>query len=251
MKKQIILTIVLFLSLSTLSLTPKEIINLSETKYNGELSSYVEMTMQIVRPRYTRSIAVKNWLAKENGTQKSLALITSPAKEKGQCFLKDGSQLWNWNPTIRRLIKLPPSMMSQGWMGSDVSNDEILKEFSLEVDYTHRLIGEEVIDNYSCYHIELLPKEEADVTWGKIEMWIAKEAYYQMKACYYDEEMYLVKTHKASKITDFDGRKLPAVLEILPAEDPDNKTIMTIHKMTFNQKVKERFFTQQNMKRVK
>jgi len=225
----------------------KEIVRLADTKYNGEKSSYSEMTMTIVRPKYKRNIEFKGWAI--TGGQ-ALTLVTAPAKEKGQTFLKSGNNLWSWNPTIQRLIKLPPSMMSQGWMGSDFSNDDILKESSLVKDYTHKLVGTESIGGLKCHKIEMIPLESAGVVWGKINLWISTVDYFEMKSEYYDEEGYLVKTHICSNIKVFDDRKLPAVIEIIPADEPGNKTVVTIKAMQFNLPFAKDFFTQQNMKRV-
>jgi len=226
----------------------KDIVRRADTKYNGEKSSYSEMTMTIVRPKYKRSVQFKNW-AQTGGD--ALTLITAPAKEKGQSFLKSGNNLWSWNPTIQRLIKLPPSMMSQGWMGSDFSNDDILKESSLVKDYTHRMLKTEMVNGLKCYKIELIPLEEAGVVWGKINLWISVDEYFELKSEFYDEDGYLVKTHLASKIITLDDRRLPSVMEIIPADEPGNKTVVIIIKMKFNIPIAGNFFTQQNMKRVK
>ncbi|MDD2612250.1 MAG: outer membrane lipoprotein-sorting protein [Bacteroidales bacterium] len=226
----------------------KDIVRRADTKYNGEKSSYSEMTMTIVRPKYKRSVQFKNW-AQTGGD--ALTLITAPAKEKGQSFLKSGNNLWSWNPTIQRLIKLPPSMMSQGWMGSDFSNDDILKESSLVKDYTHRMLKTETVSGLKCYKIELTPLEEAGVVWGKINLWISVDEYFELKSEFYDEDGYLVKTHLASKIITLDDRRLPSFMEIIPADEPGNKTVVIITKMKFNIPIADHFFTQQNMKRVK
>ncbi|MDP4276783.1 MAG: outer membrane lipoprotein-sorting protein [Bacteroidota bacterium] len=226
----------------------KEIVRKADTKYNGEKSSYSEMSMTIVRPTYKRTVEFKGW-AISNG--KSLTLVTAPAKEKGQTFLKSGNNLWSWNPTIQRLIKLPPSMMSQGWMGSDFTNDDILKESSLVKDYTHKLLGKEAIEGLSCYKLVLVPLEKAGVVWGKIVLWVSTEDYFELKCEFYDEDGYLVKTHQASTVRTFDDRKLPSVIQIIPADEPGNKTIVTIKAMKFNLPFEAGFFTQQNMKRVK
>lgn len=225
-----------------------EIVRKADTKFKGEKSSYSEMSMTIVRPKYQRTLDFKSW---SEGTEKSLTLITAPAKEKGQSFLKSGNNMWNWNPTIQRLIKLPPAMMSQGWMGSDYSNDDILKESSLVVDYTHELKGSETIDGYDCYVIDLIPLEDADVVWGKITLWISKKEYMELKAAYYDEEMYLVKTHLAHDVKTFDNREIPSIMEIIPADEEGNKTIVTIKTMKFNIPLQANFFSQQNMKRIR
>ncbi|HNW50223.1 MAG TPA: outer membrane lipoprotein-sorting protein [Prolixibacteraceae bacterium] len=235
-------------ALNVYSQDATEIVRKADTKFNGEKTNYSEMSMTIVRPKYKRSLEFKSW-AETN--KNALTLITDPAKEKGQTFLKSGNNMWSWNPTIQRIIKLPPAMMSQGWMGSDYSNDDILKESSLVTDYTHKFIQSENIDGNDCYVIELLPLENSDVVWGKIILWISKDEYISLKAEYYDEDLLLVKTQLAYNIKTFDGRKLPSVMEIIPADEPGNKTVVTIINMKFNMAIEKDFFSQQNMKTIR
>ena len=142
-------------------------------------------------------------------------------------------------------------MMSQGWMGSDFTNDDILKESSLVKDYTHKLTGRETIGGLKCYKIELTPLENAVVVWGKINLWISEDDYFEMKSEYFDEDGYLVKTHIASDIKSFQDRKIPSTIDIIPADEPGNKTHITIDDMKFNISFGKDFFTQQNMKRIK
>lgn len=228
-------------------LTAKQIMQQSEEKMRGE-SSLLEATMIIERADWSRTLAFKSWTL---GTDYSLTLITAPAKEKGQTFLKRNNELWNWVPSISRMVKLPPSMMSQGWMGSDFSNDDIIKEFSLVEDYHHQRMGEETIDGHLCYKLELLPKENASVVWGKILKWISKDELLQMKTIYFDEEDYKIKTELASDIQEMDGRMIPTHYEILPEDEPGNKTIMEVKTMDFGVNLQPGFFSQQNMKRVR
>jgi outer membrane lipoprotein-sorting protein len=178
------------------NLTAREIITKADNKMRGESSEFT-MTMKIVRPTWERNLTFKAW---EKNRKYSMTLITSPAKEKGQTFLKRENDMWNWIPNISRLIKIPPSMLSQGWMGSDYTNDDILKESSIVVDYVHNLEGEEKISDYNCYKIKLTPKEGAAVVWGHIITWVSKKDFLQLKSMYYDEDGYLVKTETASDI---------------------------------------------------
>jgi len=235
-------------SLSGQSLSAKEIVKKADEKMKGEESSKSVMKMKIIRPTWERTISFKSWT---KGTEYSLALVTAPAQEKGQSFLKHKNEMWQWNPDISRMIKLPPSMMSQGWMGSDYTNDDILKESSIVVDYNHKILGSEKIEGYDCYKIELVPKEKAAVVWGKIVMWISKDLYLQMKSEYYDEEGYLVKTELAYDIKEMDGRKIPTKFEIIPADEEKQKTVVRIEDIEFNVNIPDSFFSQQNMKRVR
>lgn len=226
----------------------REIIRMADEKMQGEETSQSTMTMTIVRPSWERVITLKSWT---RGRDYTLALITSPAREKGQTFLKRENEMWNWNPTINRLIKLPPSMMSQGWMGSDFSNDDLLKESSIVVDYTHKIVGEEEIDGWKCYKIELIPHEDAAVVWGSILKWISKEEFLQMKSEYYDEDEFLVKTELAYDIKSMDGRLIPSRFELIPEEEEGNKTIVVMDEILFNKPISDGFFSQQNMKKVR
>jgi len=225
-----------------------EIVKKSDDKIRGENSGISEMNMRIVRPNWERMISFKNWT---KGTEKSLVLITAPAKEKGQTFLKLDLEMWNWNPVISRMIKLPSSMLSQGWMGSDFTNDDLLNQSSIVTNYTHKIIGSEKIENRDCYIIELIPKEDAPVVWGKLIFWITKADYLQLKNEYYDEDDYLVKTEISKNIKTMDGRTIPTVYELIPADKPGNKTILEMVKIQFNAPIADNFFTQQNMKRIK
>jgi outer membrane lipoprotein-sorting protein len=226
----------------------REIIKKADEKMQGEETSQSTMTMTIVRPTWQREVTFKSWT---KGRDHSLALVTSPAKEAGQTFLKRETEMWNWNPTINRLIKLPPSMMSQGWMGSDFSNDDLLKESSIVVDYTHKIITEEEIDGWDCYKIELIPLEDAAVVWGKIFKWIAKEEYLQMKSEYYDEDDYLIKTELAYDMKTMGGRLIPSKFELIPEEEEGHKTVVVMDNIKFNEPIPDSFFSQQNMKRVR
>ena len=247
-----ILTIGILLGTALLTygqdLSPKEIIRKADEKFNGELTSTSIMAMTIVRPTWERTIEFKNWTS---GREYALTLITSPAKDKGQSFLKRQQEMWNWNPTISRLIKLPPSMMSQGWMGSDYTNDDILKESSVVNDYDHEIVGEEEYDGRICYKINMVAKEDAAVIWGHQLRWIDKKDFLFLKSELYDEDGYLVRTELGSEIKTMDGRLIPTRIELIPAEEEGQMTIIEMKEMKFNEPIEESFFSQQNMKRVR
>lgn len=225
----------------------KAIVKQADEKFRGQ-SSQGTLTMTIQRPSWSRTISMKNWTL---GTEYSLIYVTAPAKEKGQVFLKRGNEMWNWVPSIERMIKIPPSMMMQSWMGSDFSNDDLVKESSLVKDYDHKLLGKEKIEGYDCYKIELIPHEDAAVVWGKIIMWISDKDLLWLKAEYYDEDNELVNTEILSDIKKMDDRIMPTHLEMIPADKPGHKTIMVFENTKFNIPIKESFFSIQNMKRVK
>lgn len=225
----------------------KEIVAKAYDLMQGQTNESI-MRITIVRPTWQRTISIKSWA---KGGDYSLALITDPAKEKGQSFLKRKNEIWNWVPNIQRMIKLPPSMMSQGWMGSDFSNDDLLKESSIVEDYEHTLVGTETFDGKPCYKIKLEPKANAAVVWGELYKWISKDQYFQLKTEYYDEDKILVKTETATNIKIMGDRQIPTHFEIIPHDKPGNKTIVDMDKIVFNKPMDDGFFSQQNMKTIR
>lgn len=228
-------------------LTAKEIVAKADKKNRGETSKGI-MSLTIVRPKWERNIKMKSW---SKGTDYFMIYITSPAKEKGQVFLKVGKEMWNYVPTISRMIKIPPSMMMQSWMGSDFTNDDLVKQSSIVVDYDHELIGEEEVRGQMCYVIELTPHPEAAVVWGKIKSWITKDGFNVWKNEYYDEDGYLQSTENASNIKQMGDRKIPTKIEMIPADEEGNKTIMEFIDIEYNIKIDDNFFSKQNMKRIR
>lgn len=210
-------------------------------------SSRSELVIRIVRPSWEREMVMKSW---SKGVDYSAVLITSPAKDKGTVFLKRDNEVWNWVPAIERTIKLPPSMMSQSWMGTDFTNDDLVREFSVVNDYTHAFEGEETIQGRTCWVIVMTPKPDAAVVWGKVKVWVDQKDYLQLKVENYDEDGYLVNSMTGSDIRTMGGRTMATRMEMVPADEPGNKTIMIYKDITFNIPIEDEFFSTNNMKRL-
>ena len=253
MKKIILIVLMSGLLLPVVSLSQNlsaiEIIKKADDKTRG-LSSEGEMTMTIIRTGWKRSLTMKYW---SKGTTHAMIYISAPAKDKGQVFLKIKNEMWNWQPKIQRMIKIPGSMMMQSWMGSDFTNDDLVSQSSIVTDYTHKLLGTEVVRGMDCYKIELVPKETATVVWGKLIMWITKSGFHMWKTEYYDEDGIMVNTENAYDIKKMGDREIPTRMEIIPQEKEKQgqKTVLEITKMVYNVRIGDDFFTQQNMKQVK
>ncbi len=223
------------------------IIQKADRKLRGN-SSQAEMKMTIVRPTWEREIQLKSWSLTD---EFSLILITAPARDKGNAFLKRQKELWNWQPTIDRIIKMPPSMMMQSWMGSDFTNDDLIRESSIVKDYTHALDGVEMVDGRECHKIILTPKEDAPVVWGKVISWIDKAEFMQMKTEFYDEDGYLVNTMLGMDVKELGGKILPGRMEMIPADEEGQKTVIEYIQLKFDVPIQESFFSIQNMKRIR
>jgi outer membrane lipoprotein-sorting protein len=240
--------ICLLFSTSVIAQDAKEIIRKAEEKMRGKESAYMEMTIEIVRPKWTRSMSMKSW---SKGQELSLSVLTAPAKDAGVGFLKRGKEVWNWMPSIERSIKMPPSMMMQSWMGTDFSNDDLVRESSNVSDYTHTLEKDTVIDGRKCWKIRLTPKPDAPVVWGKVIAFVDQQDYIQLKAEQYDEDGYKINVINSSDIREMDGVVMATKLELIPIEKEGHSTIMHIDDVKFNEPYEDSFFTVQNMKRIR
>ena len=208
----------------------KAIISKAENKLRGK-SSISEMTITTVRAKYTREMKMKSWT---QGEDYSLMYIQEPVRDKGTTYLKRNKEIWYYLPSIERNIKMPPSMMNQSWMGTDLSNDDLVKKTSTAKDFNHTLLGQETIDGLVCYHIELIPHEDADVIWGKIELWIELEHYNVMKQASFDEDMELVNTMLSSNVQKVGKETIPLKLEFFPADKTNQKTILEYNSIAFD-----------------
>jgi outer membrane lipoprotein-sorting protein len=192
-------------------------------------------------------MTVKSWT---KGKDWVIILVTAPAKDKGVVYLKRKKEVWNWIPSIERNIKLPPSMMSQSWMGTDFTNDDLVKEASIVEDYNHSLIGDTIIEGRTCYKIQMLPKPAAAVVWGKLLMCIDKKDLLMLQVKYFDEDGILINTMLASDVKMFGSTLLPARLEMIPANKTGNKTILIYNSLQFDKPIDDNFFTTQHMPKV-
>jgi len=248
--KHITMTLLSLVSLQVVyaqGLSADDIIRKADDKSRG-LSSEGSITMTVIRPDWTRTITMKTW---SKSREYSLVLITAPAKDKGQVFLKIKTEMWNWVPSIDKTIKIPPSMMLQSWMGSDFTNDDLVKQSSIVVDYTHKILAKENVRGMDCYKIEMIPLPEAAVVWGKVIMWITESGFDQWKAEYYDEDNKLVNVSNSSDIKKMGDREIPTHIEMVPLTKKGQKTIMQFDEMKFNTQLNEGFFSQQNMKKIR
>lgn len=224
-----------------------EIVRRSDMQMRGD-SSYAELTMRIIRPDWTRSMSMKSW---SKGQDFSLVLVTAPAREKGSASLKRYREMWNWVPGIERVIKIAPSMLSQSWMGSDFTNDDLINQSSIVVDYTHQLVGEEEFDGEPVYVIDAKAKPDAPVVWSRLRLWISHGSYLQRKVEFYDEFAELVNRMQTFDIKTLGGREVATRLEMIPVDKPGNKTELIYHQAQFDFAIDTEFFSLSQMQSLR
>jgi outer membrane lipoprotein-sorting protein len=224
-----------------------EIVRRADRHLRGN-TSFTELTMRLVRPDWSRELTMKSWT---RGTRLSLILVTAPARDRGTAFLKRGNEVWNWVPSVERVIKIPPSMMAQSWMGSDFTNDDLVKEASIVEDFTHTILGDTTLDGRACWKIRMIPKPDAAVVWGKVLIWITKQDDLELREEFYDEDGVLINEMRLSEIRRLGGRLIPTVLEMIPRDKPGHRTVLTYRSARFDEPLADTFFSEQNMKRIR
>ena len=205
---------------------------------------YSTMSMIVTSKRGKRTVNIESW---SKGNDKSFIKILYPKKDKGITFLKIDNQMWQYIPKIERTIKIPPSMMLQSWMGSDFTNDDMVKESSLEEDYNAAILSKQ--GDFAT--LELIPKPNAAVVWGKIVIDVDLANAVPLKEIFYDDMMQKVRVMTFSKIEQHGSHIIPMVMELQPldADKKQNRTKVIFEKVTFDTKIDPSYFTKQALKR--
>ena len=208
------------------------------------VSSYSEMTMTIHRPEWVRAMSMRGWT---EGDKKSLVRVTKPVKDIGNSTLIDDKQMWSYAPKINRVIKVPSSMMSQSWMGSDFSNKDISRSTEILDSYKHTLTGVEERGNHKVYTITSVPHEDAPVVWGK-EILQIRDDYVLLEQQYWDQDGQLIKIMKTGEIAEMGGRTIAKVLRMYEVDTPDEWTEVVNHVVEFDIDLPANIFTLSNLR---
>ncbi len=202
-------------------------------------SSYSEMTMTIHRPDWQRSMSMRIWT---KGDKTSLVRVTQPKKDAGNGTLTKNNNMWIYAPKVNRIIKVPSSMMSQSWMGSDFSNKDVSKSTDIIDQYDHTLLETRQQDGHTVYTIESIPHEDAAVVWGK-EIIIIRDDHVLLEQQYWDQDGILVKTMKSLEIKNLGGRTVASIIRMGKNKTPDEWTEMSVQNIRFDLDHPDSLFT--------
>lgn len=211
--------------------------------YRGNASiSLVDMTIH--RPRWERTLTIKAWT---KGQKDSIFTIIAPPKDNGNGTLKKGREMWIYNPKVNRVIKLPPSMMSQAWMGSDFSNNDLAKSDSVIEDYTHEITETGIHDGKKVFIVTSMPKPGAPVVWGMQKLKI-REDLILLSQEFYDEDFVLVKAMTGDQIQMLGGKLFPRVWKMRKADKKDEYTLLEYRELAFKENLPDSLFTLSSLK---
>jgi len=203
------------------------------------VNSYSEMTMTIHRADWERSMSMRAW---SEGDKLSLLRVTAPKKDAGNGTLLKDNDMWSYSPKINRIIKIPSSMMNQGWMGSDFSNKDISKSTDILDQYDHTLTAQAEEDGHTVYTIEAIPHEDAAIVWGK-EVLKIRDDFVLLEEQYWDQDGELVKVMRAREVVEMGGRSVARVLRMGKLDTPEEWTEMTVSGIEFDLEMPEGIFT--------
>jgi outer membrane lipoprotein-sorting protein len=242
--------LLLTLSLSTFTQaqepTPdiESVIKHIDQLYRSE-TSHADMEMHIVTPHWERTLAMTIW---SKGMSQTFIRITAPKKEQGVATLRIGNEMWNYLPKTNKVMKIPPSMMMGSWMGSDFTNDDLVRESSMLNDYTYQFVTPEDASPDHLY-IQLTPKEDSPIVWGKIVGAVRSDNYIPVWQHFYDEKGKLMRVMNFKDLKTFGDKIVPSVIEIIPENKEGHKTIVRWLNATFDLEVDDKIFTRRNLQK--
>lgn len=203
-------------------------------------TSVAQMRMQIITPNWERTLEMKAW---SEGMENTFIRILAPKKDRGIATLKLGQEMWNYFPKVDKVIKVPPSMMMSSWMGSDFTNDDLVKESSLADDY---IIDRE--DTETEHFLTLTPREETVTVWAKIEIRIDRATLLPLEQAYYNERGEKVRTLRFLELKEFGDRFLPGKLEMVPLNKEGHKTVIYYDDLQLDAEIDPEIFTWRHLK---
>jgi outer membrane lipoprotein-sorting protein len=208
------------------------------------LTSHSDMTMTIHRPDWERSMTMRSW---SKGDKLSLVRVVEPKKDAGNGTLTNDNNMWTYTPRINRIIKVPSSMMSQNWMGSDFSNKDISKSTDIIDQYDHELVGVEERDGHVYYTVSSVPHEDAAVVWGK-EVLTVRDDYVLIEQQFWDQDDVLVKSMKTLEVEEMGGRAVARVMRMGKVDTPGEWTQLTSNSIEFDLDLPANLFTLSNLR---
>ncbi len=222
-----------------------------EDIFRGE-TSFLEATMSVASPRLPapRRVRFRAW--DDRPGKRAFIRILAPAKDRGMGFLKQHPNLWNYIPRVERTVRIPPSMMLQSWMGSDFTNDDLVRESSQLDDYQHRWLGVDPNPKHPeserAFVIEYIPNEEAPVVWGRIVTWIDAGRYAPLRQEFYDEDDLKLRVIAYSKFSP-EGRPYPRRWVLTPLDKAGHETAIEVHEIRFDERFDNAIFSKRFLTR--
>jgi len=225
--------------------SPTAMVEKSEKQTMGD-SLQATVSMKIARGASERELRFKLW---QWHREKALVKILSPRKDQDTGSLRLQLNLWQFLPNINRVVRIPPSMMLQSWMGSDFTNDDLVKTSSLSRDYTHQEEGQDTLRGEAVTKIVCHPKPDAPVVWGKVRLWLRTKDAVPLRQEYFSEHGELLKVMDGTDVRTIGEHTIPTTLTMTLPKKPTDHTTMRFEDPVFDKAIADSVFTQENLQR--
>ena len=221
------------------NLDPEKILDNVDDLYRSNASHGI-ITLSVITVNWQRTLTLEQWSKDED---KSLIKVLKPKKEKGLATLRVDKNVWNYMPKVKRVVKIPSSMMSSSWMGSHFTNDDLVKQSRMAEDYTFSITFEGMRDGEEVVEITCIPNKEAAVVWGKVEVVVYADDYIPLRMIYYDEDLLLSRTLEFTNIQKMNGKMIPTLMSIIPTDEPGESTTVKWEEIQFDVAIDDEFFS--------
>ena len=203
------------------------------------VSSHMRMAMTVRRPKQERTLELEAWT---RGREDALIRFTAPPKDAGVATLKKGEHMWTYAPNLKREVRLPASMMSQNWAGSDFSYNDLSRTDQYLRHYDFAIVATEERDGHTIYTLELTPHDDAPVVWGK-EVMVLRDDYVMLRQTFYDQALEPLKAMETLQVGELGGRTIPLVMRMAELEREGSWTEMRYLSANFDAQIDESMFT--------
>jgi len=225
------------------NLNPEKILNSVDDVYRSN-TSYGILTLSVTTTNWQRTLTLEQW---SKGKDKHLIRVLKPKKEKDLTTLRVDNNVWNYMPKVKRVVKIPSSMMASSWMGSHFTNDDLVKQSRMVKDYTFSITHEGKREGKNIIEISCFPKKDAAIVWGKVEVIVYRDDFIPLRIIYYDEDLQLSRTLDFANIQMMDGRMIPAQMTMIPVDEPGESTAIQWKKIQFDLAINDDFFSLRNL----
>ena len=221
------------------NLDPKKILDNVDDIYRSNASHGI-ITLAVTTVNWHRTLTLEQW---SKGQDQTLIKVLKPKKEKGLATLRVDKNVWNYMPKVKRVIKIPSSMMSSSWMGSHFTNDDLVKQSRMAEDYTFSITFEGMREEKNIVEITCLPKNNAAVVWGKVIVTVYRDDFIPLNMIYFDEDLQLSRTLDFKNIKMMGGKMIPTQMVMIPLENPGESTTVQWEEMEFDSNLNDDFFS--------
>lgn len=173
----------------------------------------------------TNTLTVFSKVEEAGGQYRSLVRFVAPQRDLNKLMLKNGNDLWFYDPASQASIRLSPQ---QRLLGQASNGDVVTINFAR--DYQASLAGEEEVADGErvqrrCHKL-MLKATGDDVTYHQVEMWVEVGSARPVKARFFAASGHLLKTAFYRKFQSQLGRERPTEVVIIDGLDPSWVTVL-------------------------